>query len=401
MRGAPPQRALRACLAAARVLLFAADGGPPISTKVLLDLRCLETASAVRGFGRYARELARALGRELPAGWALLGLCGSGETLVEGVAPVRYRGPRRGIGYADRLLLPPLFRRLGVDLYHSPAYPLPGPGDGARPALVLTVHDLVADLRPEAVPLRHRLAFRRTFRSARVAHRVIAVSSATRRELLARYGVPEDRVAVVPNGVAEAFQTPREGKADSGLPRPYLLYVGGLDPLKNVAFLVDVLEGLRGRGEPARLVVIGAEEARRKALAERAAAGGVGDGVVFAGTVDDEALAAAYRDAEALLYPSLYEGFGLPPLEAMAAGCPVVSSPAGALAENLEGAAILLEPSDPARWVEAIVSLRRSPDLRERLVSRGRQRARSFTWQRTARATLGVYREALEERARA
>jgi len=364
--------------------------------KILFDLRCLETASAVRGFGRYARQLSRALGRQLPEDFRLLGLCWSGRKLVEGVEPVRYPGPRRGIGYWDRLLLPSLFRKLSVGLYHSPAYAVPAPRDGSAPAIVLTVHDLVADLLPGVLSVRHRAAFRRTFRSARFAHRVIAVSRATARELIGRYGVPERRVAVVPNGVGDEFRARGDSPGSSGFPGPFLLHVGGLDPLKNVPFLLDVLEALRRRGEPGRLVVVGGDEPARRKLASRAAGRGLLGDLWFAGTVPDETLAAAYREAECLLCPSLYEGFGLPPLEAMAAGCPVISSPAGALSENLEGAAILLEPSDPDRWAGAVVSLRRDRSLRDRLVSLGRQRAAAFTWERAARETLEVYRAALE-----
>ncbi len=370
--------------------------------RILVDLRCLETASATRGFGRYARELVRALPRELPGGWSLLGLCRGGSPIVEGVEPVRYAGPKQGVGYADRILLPPLFRRFGVDLYHSPAYALPGRRGGRGPALVLTVHDLVADLRPSALGLRHRLAFRRTFRSARTAERVIAVSRTTREELIRLYRLAPERVVAVPNGVAPAFRSVSAGSPTaSGFPRPFLLYVGGFDALKNVPFLIEVLAILRSRGEAARLVAVGGDPDGSERLRSRAEALGLGDALVLAGTVDDGRLAVAYREAEAFLFPSLYEGFGLPPLEAMASGCPVVSSPGGALRENLDAAALLVEPSDPVAWADAIVLLRRDALLRQRLADAGRERAGSFTWERTARATLEVYQSALEETRRA
>jgi glycosyltransferase involved in cell wall biosynthesis len=367
--------------------------------RVLLDLRCLETASALRGIGRYAHELARCLPGVAPAGWEFFGLSWSGVGESLGIGDVRYPGPRRGIGVADRWILPGLLRRASIDVYHATAYALPS--TGAPPtALVLTVHDLVADLYPGALALRHRLAFRRTFHSTAAADRVITVSDATRRDLLARYSIDPAQVTTVPNGVSATFRAPAEADRPSGLPVPFLLYVGGLDRLKNVPFLLDVLDRIRARAPEVHLVVAGEEGARRHAFEQAAAARGLSTRVHAVGFLPDPQLAAAYAEALAFVFPSLHEGFGLPPLEAMAAGCPVVSSPAGALAEVLDGAAILRDPADAPGWAEALLSLLQDPGRREAIARAGADRARGFTWERTARQTLGVYEEAARKAAR-
>lgn len=360
---------------------------------VLIDLRCLETPSAQRGLGRYARELARALPRVAPdCSFAALSWSGKGEAL--GIADVKYPGPHRGIGWADRFILPRLLSERGIDVYHATAYALPAAGASGT-ALVLTVHDLVAELFPDALPLRHRLAFRRTFRSAAVADRVVTVSETTRRDLLARHRLAPDRVVAVPNGVSSDFRDPGAGTQGSGFPRPFLFYVGGLDPLKNVSFLLDVVERSVASSCDIHLVVAGEEGARQQALSREASRRGLGGRVHAVGFVSDERLAAAYREALAFVFPSRYEGFGLPPLEAMASGCPVVSSPAGSLSEVLGDAAMLCDPSDVDAWARAVELLLRDPAVRAGMIAAGARRAAGFTWERTARETLAVYRAAL------
>jgi len=147
-----------------------------------------------------------------------------------------------------------------------------------------------------------------------------------------------------------------------------------------------------------RLVVAGEEGPRRRALLERARHAGLQEAVLAPGLLEDRTLLGAYRDAAVFLFPSRYEGFGLPPLEAMAAGCPVVASGGGALSENLDGAALLRGPDDLPGWVAAVLELWRDAAGREQRIVTGRRRAAALTWDATARATLDLYRAAQGER---
>jgi alpha-1,3-rhamnosyl/mannosyltransferase len=240
--------------------------------------------------------------------------------------------------------------------------------------LVVTVHDLAV--------FRHPEAFNRWTRSysprvvphvLRAAQRVIAVSEFTRRELVELLGIPESKIRVIPNAVGDEFT--RDGPAESG---DYVLAVGTLEPRKNLERLVEAV-----RSSKRELRVVGAR-----------GWGGVqvgGNGVRWLGEVDDAELARLYRGAACLAYPSLYEGFGIPIVEAMACGTPVVTTRGTAMEEVADGAAVLVDASD----VEEIAAgIERAASEREALVARGLERARAFRWDAVADATVAVYREA-------
>ena len=261
----------------------------------------------------------------------------------------------------------PRAARKRVDLLHCPTFR--GPFASAVP-VVVTVHDLAVLRHPGTFNLwtrrYSRLAVPRVVRAARL---VIAVSEFTRRELVDLLHVPEERIRVIPNAVGAPFVP--EGRAAEG---DYVLAVGTLEPRKNLAAAQQAAQRLG-----VELRVVGAQ-----------GWGGVHiDG--WLGRVTDERLAELYRGARCLVYPSLYEGFGIPVLEAMACGTPVVTSAGGATEEVAGGSAVLVDPLDVASIAEG---LQQAAARRDELAARGLERARAFTWERVAAETRRVYEEA-------
>jgi len=253
-----------------------------------------------------------------------------------------------------------------LDVLHCPTMRVP---IRARPAVVATVHDVAILRYPAAFPRWHRhtgqLALRQAVRTADV---IVAVSEFTRGELGEVLGVASDRIRVIGNGVDPVFTA--DGRAEGG---DYVLAVGTLEPRKNLACAVEAgrLAGLEVR-------VVGAT-----------GWGGI-DVPGWVGRVDDESLAALYRGARCLIFPSLYEGFGLPILEAMACGTPVVTSRGGATEEIAGGAAVLVDPLD-AEAIAAGIAV--ADTRRSELAALGLKRSAAFTWERAADALEALWRE--------
>jgi glycosyltransferase involved in cell wall biosynthesis len=222
-------------------------------------------------------------------------------------------------------------------------------------------------------------------RSVRQAARVLAVSEWTRRDLVAHYGIPEQKVVVTPNGVDSLFEP--NGARRNGA--PYVLFVGTLQPRKDPLAALEALALVDG---DLRLVLVGPDKGSGAEARRRASKLGLDGRVEFAGHVEKQELAELYRGAACLVFPSRYEGFGLPVAEAMASGTPVVATAAGSIPEIAGDAAVLVEPGDPVALAGGI---ERALADRERLVSVGLERARRFSWAETARRTLAVYRELL------
>lgn len=270
-------------------------------------------------------------------------------------------------------------KRLGADVYHSPL--LRGPLRRGRPSFVMTVHDLVPLLYPETMSGWHRSYTSRLIRRmVNAADRIIVPSQDTAGDLNSLLQVHPEKIRVVPNGVdAQFFGKPLSASIEKA---PYVLFVGTPEPRKNLARLVAAMAILRERGLSERLVVVGA--------------GGWGEaipdapGVHRMGRVSDDALHALYAQASCLALPSLHEGFGLPALEAMASGTPVVAGNTGALPEVTGGAAILVDPLSTAAIADGIQAAIAGS---ARLTPLGLARARVFTWEKAAALTADVYRE--------
>jgi glycosyltransferase involved in cell wall biosynthesis len=240
------------------------------------------------------------------------------------------------------------------------------------------------------------------------ARTLVADSAATRDDLVRLHGVAPERVHVAPLGV-DARYRPADPAAIAalrqrhGLAHPFVLYVGGIDARKNMTFLLEAFAEMRkGRSAPLELVLAGhvKDAPEYPALQERAKALGLEAALRVLGFVPADELPVLLSSARVFAFPSLYEGFGLPPLEAMACGTPVVSSDRGSLAEVL-GDAALVAPADDARaFGAALARLLDDETLHTQLRTRGQARAASFTWERTAEATVVAYRASLAARSR-
>jgi len=371
---------------------------------------CLDARAATDhfpGIGRYVANLAQAmiplLGRDeglillrdptQPSRWDLTTLAGKRTQVVDvPLSPFTLR---------QQWAIPRALRRLEADLYHSTYYLMP-----YRPGLptVLTMYDLIPLLFPQQVSPTARLLFRwMTALALRTASHIIVISQATRRDLLTFYHPPPQRVTAIPLAADPAFhpQPPAEierVRRKYGLPEHYLLYLGINKPHKNLIRLINAFakSAIRNPQSAIRLVIAGAWDPRYPQVKARAAELGLQDSVIFLGPVPDKDLPDLYRGATLFVFPSLYEGFGLPALEAMACGTPVVCSNTSSLPEIVGDAALTFEPTDVDGMAQTMARALADGGLRETLRQRGLARARQFTWQRTARETLEVYREVLK-----
>jgi len=294
--------------------------------------------------------------------------------------------------------LPAIEAQLDCDAILYPYWPSPPRRRRDAPPAAVFVHDLAFKLRPAEVPWQQRLYLGAVLgRSLRNAAAVLVPSEATRRDLLACYPITglKSRVHVVPEGVSpEAPPGPLPPRLEPG----FILAVGTIEPRKNYPRLLAAYRHLRRESVPLllgdrpgvpELVIAGRPgwaygDTLERIKAER--------GVRYLGHVDDATLSALYRSAAILAFPSLYEGFGLPLLEAMAHGLPAVVGNAGALPELADGAAILVDPEDVLSIASGLERLLADPSLREKLGAAGKQRAAEFTWERAASTTRDVMR---------
>jgi glycosyltransferase involved in cell wall biosynthesis len=373
-----------------------------------------------RGFGRFSRLLLDALARHAAPRHQIVVVVdrpsvdhvsvpvGVERLVVElGEAPATAASARGRRRFGDMLALGRAVARADLDLMYFPATYTFYPVWNVR-RLVVTMHDALALAHPELVfPTRRgRLAWLlKEHVAARMADRIVTVSETSRRDLAAWFRVPPDSLRVITEGPDPIFcPGPRTSESDRvlnkhGIPGEsrFLLYVGGLSPHKNLPRLVEAFAHVSARDPNVLLVIVGdfgdvfhTHVPEIKAEIER---GGITDRVVLPGFVPDSELVHLYRRAYALVQPSLLEGFGLPPVEALACGTPVVASQTGSLPEVIGDAGLFFDPLDVSSIATVLRRLVRYPQLREGLASLALSRAALFTWDRAASGLLVYFEE--------
>jgi glycosyltransferase involved in cell wall biosynthesis len=378
-------------------------GSPPVTSLAMLVDQLYSPAPG--GMGTYIRELVPALTRAEPS---------LEITLVH----ARFRSgpgapPEPWMREFPMEEVPSSIRRLypswavtgrphlpgtvaAKDILHSPA-PAAVPPAGSGQRLVVTVHDLAFLIHPELYPRQWRVMYRLALRrAARKADAIITVSRHTAEDLMRRTRARRDRIHVVPLAASlPASGAPvEETLSRLKVPVPYILFVGTLEPRKNLVRLVRAYRRLAGRGAPHALVLAGPLGWLHQRLMQELEVEGPGE-IVLTGAAGLEDLDALYRGAAAFAYPSLYEGFGLPVLEAMARGVPCVVSTSSSLPEVAGEAALPVDPRSVASLTDALERVTTDADLAERLGQAGRKRAGRFSWDETARQTLEVYKSVL------
>ena len=364
--------------------------------KIAIDARKLHDF----GIGTYIRNLLRQLARIDRENEYVL-LCHEPDMAVARSLGDNFRAvlePAANYSVFEQIHVPLVLMREKPDVFHAPHYVLPV---AVRTRSVVTIHDCIHLMFPQYLPTRAAYAYARgaMWSAAKRSDRILTVSEASKRDILHFFNVPPEKIAVVYNGIDERFwiQPPPDEIARVRerfqLDHGFVLYAGTIKPHKNLVRLIEAFAALRkGEFEELKLLIIGDEISKLPALRRAVHSHKLHKHVRFLGFLPDETLAALYRLAAVFVFPSLYEGFGLPPLEAMASGTPVVTSNVSSLPEVAGDAAILVDPYDVGSIVDGVRRVLTDPALADELRRKGLNRARDFSWERSVARTHDIYR---------
>jgi glycosyltransferase involved in cell wall biosynthesis len=352
------------------------------------------------GIGTYIRNLLRQLAR-IDRDTEYVLLCREPDVGIAAQLGPNFRGvvePSPNYSLREQIHVPWVLRRERPDVYHAPHYVLP---PAVRCRSVVTIHDCIHLMFPQYLPNRVAYAYARAsmWAAARRSNRILTVSEASKRDILNLFNVKPEKVVVVYNAIDEHFSaTPSDEhvariRERYQLDHKFVLYVGNIKPHKNLVRLIEAFSQLRRTHDDLKLLIIGDEISKLPALRRAVHRHKLHKHVRFLGYLKDDTLTVLYRLASVFVFPSLYEGFGLPPLEAMASGTPVVTSNVSSLPEVTGNAAVLVDPYDVESIEDGMRRVLDDPKLAEELRLKGLQRAREFSWERSVEKTQRVYRE--------
>jgi glycosyltransferase involved in cell wall biosynthesis len=356
------------------------------------------------GIGTYIRNLVRGLAR-LDHQTEYILLCRPEDVEVASELGPNFRAVAEGArpySLGEQFRIPLSLVRERAHLFHEPHYVLP---PATRCRAVVTIHDCIHLMFPQYLPgaMAYYYARFSMWSAVRQADRILTVSETSKRDILKFFDIPPEKVAVIYNAIDERFLAePDAERMDHvrqryQLDHPFLLYVGNIKPHKNLGRLIEAFALARANGlGNLRLVIVGDQLSKYPPLRQAVHRHRLDKDVRFLGFQPYDTLSVFYRLARAFVFPSLYEGFGLPPLEAMACGTPVVTSNVSSLPEIAGGAAVLVDPYDPTSIADGIVRAATDEPLREELIRRGLARARDFSWARSVAETHQIYMDVLE-----
>jgi len=358
------------------------------------------------GISRYTLELIRAIAALHPRPHLVLLTAGraGGLAATNSYRHVPLLGCRLlpGLIMLGNVMIPLAVRREGLDVVHDPTGVTPFLFGAGRARTVVTVHDVFPWSCPGTSTLLDTLIYRCWLpRLLPRVDAVITVSQASKADIVHYLKVPTDRVHVIYEGVDAAYRPLSNAevamiRARYGLPEGYILFVGSVEERKNLRRLLQAYAWLRETGIQRTLIVVGPRKWKYSGILATLKELNLEEHVIFTGYVPDADLPALYSGADLFVFPSLYEGFGLPPLEAMACGVPVVTSNTSSLPEVVGDAGLMVDPYDVEALAEAMHRVLTDALLREELIHKGLERARQFTWGRAAQETIAVYQRVLQ-----
>lgn len=359
--------------------------------KVAIDVQT--TLGQPTGFGFYVSNLVKALQKRSDSDLEL--------ALVRPDNAKDFSTPQRFIW--DQFTYPRKAREQGVDLIHQPCFSAPLLHKGP---VVVTIHDIISILFPQTIKLASRVFYSKWMPlSYRKALQIITISNSTKNDIVKILGIDKNKITVIPLAVDEKFNDSVSAvevervKKKYKLPERYILHIGTLEPRKNLGFLIEAFSQVIRDSDfdDLRLVITGKKGWYFEGLFGKVKKLNLEKKVIFTGYFDEEDKPALYRGATVFAFPSLYEGFGLPPLEAMASGVPVISSNTSSMPEVIGEAGILLSPDDEDAWVTNIKKVVSSELLQAEMKKKNKKQLEKFSWDKTAEETLRVYKKAYDE----